>query len=248
MGKKVTAKFQGNYSFAVAYGLWQYNYGSTLHVEGLKLPPATEIHFSLQETGGESETRVGVTKDGATEVCIPDAMLENEDTTIDYAIYAYIYLTDDTSGYTVYKIKMPVKSRPKPSDFGSKGSQELFREAIQAVNDAAAQSEASATLAQSYAVGGTDTREDEDTDNAKYYAGQAADSLKGVSGAVEEGKKGIDQYIKGKEAELKGETGNVNFAAFAVKNGRLKMYSDPSVDKVCFKRRRSRLAYRLQIK
>lgn len=78
-------------------------------------------------------------------------------------------------------------------------------------------------------------------------AGQAADSLKGVSGAVEEGKKDIDQYIKGKEAELKGETGNVNFAAFAVENGRLKMYSDPSADKVCFKRRGSRLAYRLQI-
>ena len=244
----VTAKFQEKYSFTAAYGLWQYNYGDTLRIEGLKLPPATEIHFSLQETGGESETRVGITKDGATEVCIPDAMLEDEDTTIDYAIYAYIYLTDDVSGRTVYKIKMPVKSRPKPSDFGSKGSQELFREAIQAVNDAAAQSEASATLAQSYAVGGTDTREGEDTDNAKYYAGQAADSLKGVSGAVEEGKKDIDQYIKGKEAELKGETGNVNFAAFAVENGRLKMYSDPSVDKVCFKRRRSRLAYRLQIK
>ena len=244
----VIAKFQGNYSFAVAYGLWQYNYGDVLHIEGLKLPPATEIHFSLQETGGESETRVGVTKDVATEVRIPDSMLENEDTTIDYTIYAYIYLTDDVSGRTEYKIKLPVKSRSKPSDFGSKESQDLFREAIQAVNNATAKSESSATLAQSYAVGGTDTREGEDTDNAKYYAGQAADSLKGVSGAVTEGKKDIDQYIKGKEAELKGETGNVNFAAFAVKDGRLKMYSDPSVDKVCFKRRGSRLAYRLQLK
>lgn len=252
MGKMVTAKFQGNYSFAVAYGLWQYNYGSTLHVEGLKLPPATEIHFSLQETGGESETRVGVTKDGATEVCIPDAMLENEDTTIDYAIYAYIYLTDDTSGYTVYKIKMPVKSRPKPSDFGSKGSQELFREAIQAVNDAAAQSEASATLAQSYAVGGTDTREGEELDNAKYYAHQAENNLRRLKGAtleaVKDGKKEIAQYVKDQKAALKGDTGNVCFAAFAVKEGRLKMYSDPKVDKVCFKRKGSRLAYKLRVK
>lgn len=248
----ITAKFQKNYNFAAAYGLWQYNYGAVLHIEGLKLPPATEIHFSLQETGGESETRVGVTKDGATEVCIPDAMLENEDTTIDYAIYAYIYLTDDVSGRTVYKIKMPVKSRPKPSNFGSKESQELFREAIQAVNDVAAKVETSETLSRSYAVGDTGTREGEEIDNAKYYAHQAENNLQRLKGAtveaVKDGKKEIAQYVKDQKAALKGDTGNVCFAAFAVKEGRLKMYSDPKVDKVCFKRRGSRLAYRLQIK
>lgn len=246
--KVITAKFQPNYNYATAYGLWQYDYGQRLRIEGLQLPTAVEIHFALQPSGGVAETRVGTIRDGATEVTIPDSILENDDATFNYDIYVFIYLVDTISGQTEYRIKMPVKTRPKPSDLGSKESQELFREAIQAVNDAAAQSEASATLAQSYAVGGTDTREGEDTDNAKYYAGQAADSLKGVSGAVEEGKKDIDQYIKGKETELKGETGNVNFAAFAVENGRLKMYSDPSVDKVCFKRRGSRLAYRLQIK
>lgn len=244
----ITAKFQKDYNYATAYGLWQYDYGQILRIEGLQLPTAVEIHFALQPSGGVAETRVGTIRDGATEVAIPDSILENDDATFNYDIYVFIYLVDTISGQTEYRIKMPVKTRPKPSNFGSKESQELFREAIQAVNDAAAQSKASTMLAQSYAVGGTDTREGEDTDNAKYYAGQAADSLKGVSGAVEEGKKGIDQYIKGKEAELKGETGNVNFAAFAVENGRLKMYSDPSVDKVCFKRRRSRLAYRLQIK
>ena len=248
----VTTKFQRNYNFAAVYGLWQYNYGDTLRIEGLKLPPATEIHFSLQETGGESETRVGVTKDGATEVCIPDAMLENKDTTIDYAIYAYIYLTDDTSGHTVYKIKMPVKSRPKPSNFGSKESQELFREAIQAVNDAAAKVETSETLSRSYAVGDTGTREGEEIDNAKYYAHQAENNLRRLEGAtaeaVKDGKKEIAQYVKDQKAALKGDTGNVCFAAFAVKEGRLKMYSDPKVDKVCFKRKGSRLAYKLRVK
>lgn len=39
--------------------------------------------------------------------------------------------------------------------------------------------------------------------------------------------------------------GNVNFAAFKVVNGRLKMYSKPEVDKVLFKRVGSRLKYRL---
>ena len=45
---------------------------------GLNLPSAVEIHFSLQETGGTSVSRVGVTKDGVTDVIIPDSMLEND--------------------------------------------------------------------------------------------------------------------------------------------------------------------------
>lgn len=55
----------------------------------------------------------------------------------------------------------------------------------------------------------------------------------------------IDAYVQAKEAELKGDTGNVYFAAFRVVNGRLMMYSDPSVDKVRFVRVGSRLKYRL---
>jgi hypothetical protein len=53
---------------------------------------------------------------------------------------------------------------------------------------------ASATLAQSWAVGGTNTRTDEDTDNAKYYAEQAQDI---VDYLVEEFdvQEYIDQYM-----------------------------------------------------
>lgn len=43
----------------------------------------------------------------------------------------------------------------------------------------------------------------------------------------------------------KGDTGNVYFASFAVKGKRLKMYSDPALDKVKFQRKKSRLFYRL---
>lgn len=67
-----------------------------------------------------------------------------------------------------------------------------------------------------------------------------------IPGRVEEGKKDIDNYVHQKETELKGETGNVHFAAFKVVKGRLKMYSDPTVDKMCFSRKRSRLKYRLK--
>ena len=74
----------------------------------------------------------------------------------------------------------------------------------------------------------------------------AKDAAAGIPGQVEDAKKEIDQYVSGKETELKGDAGNVYFAAFKVVDGRLKMYSDPEIDKVRFVRIGSRLAYRLK--
>ena len=48
--------------------IWQYDYGQILRIQGLTLPTAVEVHFSLQNTGGETTTRIGVTKDGVTDV------------------------------------------------------------------------------------------------------------------------------------------------------------------------------------
>ena len=126
-------------------GLWQWDYGQVLRIQGLNLPKAVEIHFSLQESGGEAKKRVGFTKDGVTDVVIPESMLENEEATDDYNAYAFVYLTDETSGHTEYKICMPVKARPKPEDG------EIFREAIKAVNDAAERAEESERQAGEYA-------------------------------------------------------------------------------------------------
>jgi len=122
-------------------GLWQWDYGQVLRIQGLNLPKAVEIHFSLQESGGEAKKRVGFTKDGATDVVIPESMLENEESLGNYDIFAFIYLTDDTSGQTEYKICMPVKARPKPEAFDKPEDGEIFREAIKAVNDAADRAE-----------------------------------------------------------------------------------------------------------
>ena len=123
------------------YGLWQYDYGQILRIQDLGLPPAVEIHFSLTEKGGTSVTRVGTTKDGVTDVVIPDSLLENDDASQDYWIYAFVYLTDTDSGSTEYKIAMKVKSRPRPEAIDRPEDQELFREAIAAVNEAAERAE-----------------------------------------------------------------------------------------------------------
>lgn len=88
-------------------------------------------------------------------------------------------------------------------------------------------------LSERYAVGREDVPESL-TDNAKYYAGKSKDYTESVLGKAVIAKKEIDEYVKSKESELKGETGNVYFAAFKVINGRLIMYSDPEIDKVHF--------------
>lgn len=122
-------------------GLWQWDYGQVLRIQGLNLPKAVEIHFSLQESGGEAKKRVGFTKDGVTDVVIPESMLENEEAIDSYNIYAFIYLTDDTSGQTEYKICMPVKARPKPEAFDKPEDEEIFQEAITAVRESADRAE-----------------------------------------------------------------------------------------------------------
>ena len=132
-------------------GLWQWDYGQVLRIQGLNLPKAVEIHFSLQESGGEAKKRVGFTKDGATDVVIPESMLENEEPLGNYDIFAFIYLTDDTSGQTEYKICMPVKARPKPEAFDKPEDEEIFREAITAVRESAERAEKSERQAGEYA-------------------------------------------------------------------------------------------------
>lgn len=177
MGKITTAVFEPGSTTANVYGLWQYDYGQILRIQGLNLPSAVEIHFSLQETGGTSVSRVGVTKDGVTDVIIPDSMLENDGATRNYDMFAFVYLTDDTSGQTEYKIKLQVKSRPKPEVFDGGENPNIFHEAVQAVKKSADKAAESEKQAEGWAHGREDLPE-RAQDNAKYYAGQTAADAK----------------------------------------------------------------------
>lgn len=107
----ITAVFTDGDDCVWAYGLWQWDYGQQLRIEGLHLPTVVEIHFSLQEAGGEAVPRVGVTKDGVTTVTIPDSMLEGAGAVRDYQVYAWVYLSDRTFGETTKQIMMKVKAR-----------------------------------------------------------------------------------------------------------------------------------------
>lgn len=94
--------------------IWQYNYGQILQITGVELPPSVEVQFCI-EHDTETETRIATTKDGVTTVQIPNDLLNRKLTSRDgYYILAYIFLTDETSGTTEYKITIPVTIRPKP--------------------------------------------------------------------------------------------------------------------------------------
>ena len=187
----VTAVFTDNDDYARAYGLWQWDYGQQLRIEGLHLPTAVEIHFALQETGGEAITRVGTTKDGVTTVTIPDSMLEGNSAAWTaektYNIYAWVYLSDKLSGETIKRITMQVKSRPKPKAFEAPGDGEIFRQAIEAVNDAANRAEDAGDKAVSAA------------DEAKAAATQTAEHLQAVQKLSEQVEINADTVAQDKQ-------------------------------------------------
>ena len=158
-----TARFIGNSKrFLILGDVWQYDYGQTLKIEGLDLPEAYEVHFSNTDESGSTKTQIG-TADGVT---IPDEYLTSGE-----PVYVFIYLHDgETDGETENKVKLPVRKRPKPSDVEpTPQEQSTITQTIAALNTAV-------DLAQSYAVGGTGTREGEDTDNARHYSELAAQS------------------------------------------------------------------------
>lgn len=174
--KTVIAKFTGD-NYANVYDVYQWDYGQVLRIEGLKLPNMVEIHFSLEETGGKAVPRIGTTKDGATDVIIPDSMLENEGATGTYKIYAWVYLTDADSGSTEYKVTIHVKARSKPEVPGGGDSPDVFHEAVLEVRKSAEKAEEAQRQAEGWAHGREDLPERAE-DNAKYYCGKTSEDAK----------------------------------------------------------------------
>ena len=189
----ITAVFTDNSDYARATGLWQWDYGQRLRIEGLKLPTAVEIHFALTEQSGDAITRVGTTKDGVTEVVIPDSLLENQAAGATYEIYAWIYLADNTSGETIKRISMQVKRRPKPEGFDAPEDAEIFREAIAQVNASADRAEAAregAEAAQRAAEEAAGKIEGEITG-----AGQIAEQVRKDAEAVAKDKQAVSRMV-----------------------------------------------------
>lgn len=157
---------------AQKYNLWQYDYNQILQISGLSLPATVEIHFSLTGNTGETETRVATTKNGITQVQIPNELLRNDGKSGNYSIFAFIYVVDEDSGNTEYEIILHVKSRPAPGEIGEDPEEKrILDEAVNAVNAAAERAEqaeqnakASAIEAGKYAASASESAENAKND------------------------------------------------------------------------------------
>lgn len=160
-----------------APSLAQWDKGQILMITGTDLPAAYRVEFSHP---GDDTTQLMIgTAEGGVE--IPNDLLESA-----LPITAHVVLQETASSReTEYWITIYVRSRPEPSDPDPTEEQEsAIDQAIIALNTGVAAAEAAAesaeedagtasgaaVLAQSWAEGGTGTRENEDVDNAKYYA------------------------------------------------------------------------------
>lgn len=139
--KIVTAIFKDSTHTKVS-DVWQYDYGQILRIQGLDLPTAVEVDFAVAGAS-ESIARIGTTKDGVTDVVIPDSLIETGNNLV-----AYIYLRDAESGNTEYQIDMLVTKRAKPEAYDTPEDKELFGQAIEAVNTAADRAEKARQTAQ----------------------------------------------------------------------------------------------------
>lgn len=163
----IEAVFKGNQKDTVAYGLWQYDYGQTLRIQGVQLPSTVQVHFALQAIDGEATTEIGTSQNGITEVKIPDALLK-QTTEIDiydrptYTMYAWVYTTDGKFGKTEYRVIMPISKRAKPKDYDPE------EETVTKVFDQiVAKMDASATKAENAANHATETAEEIKADREK---------------------------------------------------------------------------------
>lgn len=205
-----------------------------------------EFDFQTDDWNGKSKTVLFRSGDndpvpvllGDTNTCIvPAEVLVGASFSV--SIVAGNLITANMVVVKLYESGYRMGDIPEPSETLYEQLMTAFDETKQTVIDSAKESE-------SWAHGHAEYP-DRQKDNAAYYAEQARNAAEEVPGRVTKGKEEIDNYVKQKEVELKGETGNVYFAGFAVVKGRLKMYSDPTVDKVRFRREGSRLKYRLAL-
>ena len=123
----------------------QWDYGRILRIEGLKLPTAVRIDFGI--SGSQTtKSRIGITKDGVTDVAVPDSLLEQSKNLV-----AYVYVNDTKEGKTVRTINIPLEARAEPEEHDSPESKALFAEAIEVINDVAVRAENAEITAKAHA-------------------------------------------------------------------------------------------------
>lgn len=171
MSNIVTANFINTRSI-VTEEIWQWNYGQILRIQGLNLPRAVEVHFSINSL---SKTRIGTTIDNVTDVAIPDSVLEESGR---LRVYLYMHTGDD-DGETEYEITIPVKARAEPEAYDSDDDETALREAIALLQSDLVTTAEDREAAQQAKADAIQAKEDAETaKDAAQEAQEAAESAK----------------------------------------------------------------------
>lgn len=205
----VTAVFKG-YENTKVSDVWQWDYGQILRIQGLNLPTAVEVDFAVAGAS-ESIVRIGTTKDGVTDVVIPDSLIETGKNLV-----AYIYLRDSASGNTEYQIDMFVTKRAKPEAYDTPEDKELFGQAIEAVNAAADRAEKAGKTAQEAA-----TKTGQDAEQTAQDRVEVAKMVETVTDISEQVKKVEDLSNKAQAAATKTEADAQQTAEDRVEVGKM---------------------------
>lgn len=154
-------------------GLWMYDYGQKLQINGLNLPNVFEVHFKWRGLD-KAKVVTGITYDGISSVDIPNEALSQNG-----AITAYLYLSTPEEGQTVNTAIMYLERRIAPEGFEAPEDVDLFHYTLAAANEYLRQTKVSEQNASDSAVEaeswahGHESYPDRNTDNAKYYSEQA---------------------------------------------------------------------------
>lgn len=236
MSNIVIAKFENTRS-VVTDEIWQWNYGQVLRIQGLRLPRATEVHFSM---GNVSKTRIGTTTDNVTDVVIPDSLIEQSG-----RLKAYVYLhVGEDDGETEYEIMIPIKARAEPEEYDAEEEYTALTQAIALLEDdlqttaadreAAQQAKADAEQAKEDAEAARDTAAQHKTD-AETAKRDAEAALESVNTKAEEVSRTARDAVEditeaGQSAEGRIESANEAAASLERTIGAIGLYIDSDGD------------------
>lgn len=126
MEKTLKAVFQDGKDTVRVRGLWQYDTGVQLEVEGIPAGDVNRVDFGMDFGSETIPVLVTQTASGTFTARIPAKVTE-----FPGAVTAYIYLATADSGYTIKKVVMPMMDRPEPGTGVPEESTNPFGEAIE---------------------------------------------------------------------------------------------------------------------
>jgi len=121
MSNIIEIRFNGNKIVESDVSLTQYDRGQILKFVDIDLPNNYIVHFSNEDRRGFARPSLG-NSDG---VVVPIKYLSQGNN-----VYAWIYLTDESSGKSEYKVIVPIEPRPMPVYDDPTPTEESFIEQV----------------------------------------------------------------------------------------------------------------------